>query len=209
MSEPSFASEVMQPAASLDKLAARLDALDHAGRTAALETCGLAELGRLFDLVVSAPPITPEHFVGSGEPLRPVVHDGWNSLPLPAFGRRFQKVFCRPGPGGPDRIFGYNEGGARWLIGPGYFQLVPTAGNPLFESRGAWVVDYHQVPDSPVPEGWPWVVPNWVGPQVLVYNGTRDFMRKVSEHVSVGKPWSRLGELPFCFVLTRRIVGGP
>jgi hypothetical protein len=188
----------------MDQVVGRLDGLDHAGRVAEVERCGLAELGRLYELAAASPPITARHFVGDGEPLRPVAHDGWNSLPLPAFGRRFQKVFCRPEPGGPDRIFGYNEGGARWLIGPGYFQLVPTAGNAEFEGRGAWVVDYHQVPDGRVPDGWPWVVPNWLGPQVLVYNGTRDFMRKVSEHVCVGKPWSRLGALPFCFVLVRR-----
>lgn len=39
---------------------------------------------------------------------------------------------------------------------------------------------------------------------VAVYDGTRDFMRRVSRHRSVGKPWGRLGSLPFCFVLVRR-----
>ena len=82
-------------------------------------------------------------------------------------------------------------------------QPVDLPMSPVHLAR-RWVVDYFKVPDGPVPASWPWVVPNWVGPQVLVYNGTRDFMRKVSEHVSVGKPWSRLGELPFCFVLVRR-----
>lgn len=204
MSGAALASMLSAPGASLSEVAALLDGLDHTGRYDAVQGCGLAELGRLYELAAAAEPITAAHFVGAGAPLHPTVHDGWNSLPLPAFGRRFQKVFCRPEPGGSDRIFGYNEGGARWLIGPGYFQLVPTAGNAEFEARGAWVVDYFKVPDGPVPASWPWVVPNWVGPQVLVYNGTRDFMRKVSEHVSVGKPWSRLGELPFCFVLVRR-----
>ena len=204
MSGAGLAALLSSPSGSLAEVAALLDGLDHDARYIAIQSCGLAELGRLFELAATAPAITAAHFVGAGEPLQPTTHDGWNSLPLPAFARRFQKVFCRPEPGGTDRIFGYNEGGARWLIGPGYFQLVPTAGNASFEERGAWVVDYFKVPDGPVPPSWPWVVPNWVGPQVLVYNGTRDFMRKVSEHVSVGKPWSRMGELPFCFALVRR-----
>ncbi len=39
---------------------------------------------------------------------------------------------------------------------------------------------------------------------VAVYDGTRDFMRRASRGMSVGKPWGRLGSLPFCFVLVRR-----
>ncbi len=72
------------------------------------------------------------------------------------------------------------------------------------EARGSWVVDYHRVPESAVPAGWPKVVPNWWGLQIFVYWGTRDFMRKVSDHVCVGKPWSRFGALPFCFALVRQ-----
>ncbi len=207
MSQPGLAELLGREGVRLEEVSALLDGMSHDERYAAVQTCQLAELGRLYALAEAAPPITAEHFVGDEPPLHPVTHDGWKSLPLPAFGGRFQKVFCRPQPGGTERIFGYNEGGARWLIGPGYFQLVPTAGNAEFEARGAWVVDYFKVPDGPVPASWPWVVPNWVGPQVLVYNGTRDFMRRVSRHVSVGKPWSRLGELPFCFVLVRRPGG--
>lgn len=53
------------------------------------------------------------------------------------------------------------------------------------------------------PEECPKIVSNWWGLQVFVYNGTRDFMRRVSAHVSIGKPWVRSLELPFCFSLTR------
>ena len=199
----SLAARLCDPTCTLEEVRAHLDALDHDGRFTALQACGVKELGRLFELAVAAPAIDAAHFVGEAAPGVPVPHDGWNSLPLPAFARRFQKVFARP-TGGEPRIFGYNEGKTRWLIGPGYFQLVPTAGTPEWTDRGAWVVDYFRVPDEPVPSGWPRVVPNWWGLQILVYNGTRDFMRKVSEHVCVGKPWSRAGALPFCFVLVRR-----
>ncbi len=198
-----LASRLCDPDAQIAAIGDELDGLDHAGRVRALESCGIKELGRLFELAADAPPIDEAHFVAEHGRGQPVAHDGWNSLPLPAIARRFQKVFARPEPGGRSRLFGYNSSPLRYAIGPGYFQLVPTAGNAEFESRGAWVVDYHLIPDGPVPAGWPWVVPNWVGPQILVYNGTRDFMRRVSQHVCVGKPWARTGALPFCFSLTR------
>lgn len=198
-----LAAALRSPDTTIAAVRDGLDALDHAGRVAAVEGCGLAELGRLWTLAADAPPLDDRHFVGDRGPLEPVAHDGWNSLPLPRSARRFQKVFARP-EGGPPRLFGYNEGESRPLIGPGYFQLVPTAGDPVAEARGAWVVDYYRVPDGPVPAGWPKVVPNWWGLQVFVYNGTRDYMRRVSAHVSIGKPWARGLELPFCFALVRR-----
>jgi hypothetical protein len=190
------------PATPFDAIRDGLDALDHAGRLDAVTACGMAELGRLYALAEAAPPLDDAHFVLDRGPLEPVPHDGWNSLPLPTAARRFQKVFCRPEPGGDTRLFGYNEGQTRPWIGPGYFQLVPTPSQ--WAPRGAWVVDYFKVPDGPVPAGWPKVVPNWWGPQVFVYAGTRDFMRRVSRHVSIGKPWATLGALPFCFALVRQ-----
>ncbi len=193
-----------RPDATFDDVRALLDGLDHEARVAATRECGLADLSRLWELSVQGDPIDAAHFVGDKGPLQPVAHDGWNSLPLPAFARRFQKVFCRPAEAADSRLFGFNEGDAKGVIGPGYFQLVPTLGNTAWEARGAWVVDYYQVPDAPVPEGWPKVVPNWWGLQLFVYNGTRDFMRRVSSHVCIGKPWAREMELPFCFVLVRR-----
>lgn len=197
-----LAALLRDPNTTLAAVADGLEALDHAGRVAAVEGTNLGELTRLWALAESAPPIDDTHFVLDQPALSPVVHDGWNSLPLPRASRRFQKVFARPEPGGAPRIFGYNEGDSRPLIGPGYFQLVPSDPDKL--GRGAWVVDYFRVPDSAVPAGWPKVVPNWWGLQVFVYNGTRDYMRRVSPHVSIGKPWARAVELPFCFVLVRR-----
>ena len=198
-----LASSLLDRSATLEAVSAHLDSLDHAGRMEAVTACGLDSLVPLWELAKSAPPIDDKHFVLDRGPCEPVAHDGWNSLPLPASARRFQKIFARP-KDGSNRIFGYNEGDSRWLIGPGYFQLVPTHGDATWVERGAWVVDYYKVPDGDVPDGWPKVVSNWWGLQMFVYNGTRDFMRKVSHHVSIGKPWARGMELPFCFVLVRR-----
>ena len=37
-----------------------------------------------------------------------------------------------------------------------------------------------------MPEGWPRLRPNWLGIQLFVYFQTRDFMRRVSQHVTIG-----------------------
>ena len=141
------------PTTSLEQVAAGLDALGHAARVQTVEACDRSELLRLWELSAEAPGIDAAQFVGDRGPRVPTIHDGWNSLPLPRASRRFQKVFARPEPGGEDRIFGYNEGSSRSLIGPGYFQLLPSAPDRL--SRGAWVVDYFKVPDGPVPDSGP------------------------------------------------------
>lgn len=199
-----LATLLRDPTTTIEQVREGLDALDHPGRVSAIQACDRPELLRLWALSAGAPPITEAHFVTDRPAGVPTIHDGWNSLPLPRAGRRFQKIFSRPPPGGPPRLFGFNEGDSRSLIGPGYFQLVPTTETPAWAERGAWVVDYFKVPDAAVPEGWPKVVPNWWGIQVFVYNGTRDFMRGVSAHVSIGKPWARALELPFCFALVRQ-----
>jgi len=87
--------------------------------------------------------------------------------------------------------------------GPGYFVAVPTASNPEWRSRGAIVVDYFQVPDGAVASGWPRVVPNTKGLQRFVYDRTRDFMRRVSKHVTIGAAFKVEKALDHYFVLVR------
>ncbi len=147
--------------------------------------------------------IDADHFVP--EPLGAcveVIHHGRNSLPLPSSQRLFQKRFCRNEAG--DRLFGYNEAPTRGLIGPGYFVAYPTADSSSdWQGRGGVVVDYFQVPDGPVVDGWPRVVPNTRGIQFFVYNKTRDFMRRVSARVSIGAAYKKEKSLDHYFVLVR------
>ena len=89
-------------------------------------------------------------------------------------------------------------------IGPGYFVAIPTEGHEGWPSRGAVVVDYFQVPDGPVVDGWPKVKPNSSGLQMFVYNKTRDFMRRVSSHVSIGAAYKVEKALDHYFVLCRQ-----
>lgn len=190
---------IHDPQGGLAAIAAALDDLSPAERLAATRALGRKDQRALF---AKAGPCALSDLVAADRPPRaPVRHHGLNTLPLPGF-NRFEKLFCRPEDGSA-RLFGFNEGRSRPLIGPGYFVAHPTQGNPAWEERGAVVVDYFQVPDGPVAEGWPKVVPNSHGLQILVFHRTRDFMRKVSRHVTIGAAYKGEKALGQFFVLCR------
>ncbi len=186
---------------SIDDLAAFFDGMDHAGRMAALSRTTKAQQKRMWEIAADAPAITQQHFVPDAVgDVTEVIHHGRNTLPVFNF---FQKRCARAEDG---TIFGYNEGGTRPLIGPGYYVAHSTEGNPTWEERGAWVVDYFMVPDGPTPAGWPTIKRNNQGLQVLVYHKTRDFMRKVSDHVSIGMAFKVENSLNNWFTLCREDV---
>jgi hypothetical protein len=190
-------------AVTIEAVAKLLDGLSHDERLAESRTLGRAEQRRLYRAAERAAPLTLADFVRPSTPPRTAVHHhGRNTLPLPGGWKLFQKRMARPEAGG-DRLFGYNESPFVSTIGPGFFVVVPTAGNPAWEARGSVVVDYFQVPDGPVPEGWPAVRPNSKGLQTFVYNKTRDFMRKVSAHVTIGAAYKVESALDHYFVLVR------
>lgn len=191
----------------IEEIAAYLDGLPPDRRLAELRALPANAMAVLWARAADSPPVTESHFVPEGTPaVTEVVHDGWNSLP--AF-RGFQKRFCRTaeeGTGAPI-VAGYNHNPVllkALTISPGYFVLRPTAGLGHWERRGAWVVDYHLVPRGPVAPGWPRVVPNHVGLQRFVFDKTRDFMRRVSAHVSIGSAWKWEKALGVYFVLCRQ-----
>jgi hypothetical protein len=188
-------------------VAGLLDGLDQAGRLAALGTLTRAEQRQLWNKARESAPLTLEHFVpGSRPPLQAVHHFGRNTLPLPRKHRLFEKRFVRPDSSGAEengKLFGYNQAATLKLIGPGYFVAHATAGNRDWEERGAIVIDYFMTPDGAVARDWPRVVPNTVGLQRFVYHGTRDFMRGVSRHVSIGAAYKGEKPLDHYFVLCR------
>jgi hypothetical protein len=204
---------ITDPDAGVADIAAVLDALDGRARWALLSGLGRAEQRALYRKA-DADAMDLAHLVAGAGSLVEVIHDGLNTLPVPPPIRRFQKRFCRPDGSTVDRLFGYNEGPTRRLLGPGYFVALPTAAPdivaPLADDRRAWrerggvVVDYFQVPDAPVAPGWPRVVPNSRGLQRFVYHGTRDFVRRVSEHVSIGAAYKGERALDHYFILCRR-----
>jgi len=181
-----------------------LDDLEPKARWREVKQLDRARQRTLYEKAAHARPIDLAHFVGDAAPRQEVIHDGINTLPLPAPWKRFQKRFCRPADGPAPRLFGYNEGPSRRLIGPGFFVALPTAERPQWSARGAIVVDYFQIPDGPVAEGWPRVVANDWRLQRFVYDQTRDFMRRVSRDVSIGAAFKREKPLDHYFVLCRR-----
>ena len=188
--------------APIAEIAALLDAASAEDRRAALFGLSRTQQRTLYERTAASPTLTIDDLVPA-PPLTPVVHHGKNSLPL---FRRFEKHMCRPADDSA-RIFGFNEGATRSVIGPGYFVAMPTGlvsdGAPSWAARGGIVVDYLQVPDAAVPAGWPVVVDNGVGLQRFVYRGMRDYLRKVSTHASIGAAFQ--GERAFnsWFVLCR------
>lgn len=178
------------PVADLGRL---LDDLGPEGRPAALAALGRAEQQALYEL---AGPADLEAFTRpAGSP--PVPHLGWNTLPLPAFGRAFTKWMVHT----PAGIGGYNASPFRLLIGPGYFTLRATVGEE--QAHGTVVVDYYTTPAGPFPADWPWVFPSWLGPQALVYGWCHDYLRRVSDDVTIGAAYKWGRSVGSWFVLCR------
>lgn len=165
--------------APLGDLRAFLDDAGPDGRSTALAALTRGEQAALY---ASAGPCTLDDFVPSGVSA-PIPHAGHNTLPLPAAGRAFTKWMVR----GPSGIGGYNASPLRLLVGPGYFTLRETVGDE--QRQGAVVVDYYTLPPGPFPADWPWRYPNWLGPQAFVYGWCHDYLRKVSDHVTIGEAW--------------------
>ena len=196
--------------ADVAAVATYLDGLSHPERLAETRTLGRSEQRRLYQAAARAAPLTLDDFVPPSAGTRVAVHHhGRNTLPLPSSLKLFEKRFARPVDGSP-RLFGYNESPFVSTIGPGFFVAVSTARDaqspgylPGWEERGAVVVDYFQIPDGPVPDGWPRVVPNTRGLQYFVYHRTRDFMRRVSAHVTIGAAYKVEKALDHYFILCR------
>lgn len=135
---------------------------------------------KLYLLAEASEPLNLDYFAPSAKNNTEIIHEGKNSLP--AF-TLFQKRFCRLDDGS---IVGYNHGSTMKLVGPGYFIAKETAGNKDWEDKGSIVIDYYDVPKNKPLDSWPEIKGNGEGLQRLVYYKMHDFMRKVSEHVSIG-----------------------
>ena len=190
----------------IDAIGPYLDGLDAEARWSEVKQLDRDRQRTLYEKAAHASPIDFGHFVGAAGPRQEVIHDGVNTLPTTPRYRRFQKRFCRPEANGhPEaRLFGYNEGPSRSWIGPGFFVALATGDRPQWSARGGVVVDYYQVPDAAVADGWPRVVANDWRLQRFVYHQTRDFLRRVSRHVSIGAAYKRERPLDHYFVLCRR-----
>lgn len=185
-------TDLLRSGASLDRIGKHLDGLAQDVRTAETMALSRGDQKKLFDL--ASPVITLDHLAPEGGTLHPIIHEGMNNQPT---FRKFQKP-CTRGLDGS--VFGYNEGVLRSVIGPGYFVARETGKDP----RGHIVVDYFMCPAGEVPTGWPEIVPNSVGLQRFVFHRCRDYLRKVSTHVSIGKAYKDEHTVMGYFVLARQ-----
>ena len=191
-------------ATTLPAIESALNACAPATRREAALSLNRDQQRQLYQKAATAAPLILTDVVPEGTaPLHAVRHFGRNTLPLPRKIQFFEKRFCRP-EHEFDRLFGYNE----WppmtnLVGPGYFVALTTLDNHAWQQRGGIVVDYFQVPNGPVAAGWPRVVPNTQGLQTFIFNRTRDFMRRVSTHVTIGAAYRGEKPLDHYFVLVR------
>ena len=192
--------EMVENKAEISDIAVFLDSLSHPKRLEETRTLNRKQQKWLYEQAEKSEPLNLNNFVPTSESNVEVIHYGRNTLPLPGFLKLFEKRFCRPLKR-EDALYGYNEGSTRPLIGPGYFVAKPCP--PKWEQLGSVVIDYFEVPDEPVVEGWPSVKRNNQGLQVLVYNQTRDFMRRVSTHVSIGAAYKKEKPLGHYFILCR------
>jgi hypothetical protein len=173
-------------------LADYLDRLDPATRLREVRSLSTREQVKLFEAAAGARPISLAHFVPAGTPpLREVIHYGRNSLPANHF---FEKRFCLA-DNDSGELWGYNEHRLRWLTGPGYFVLRGT-GQPEL------AIDYTALPPRK-PATWPPILPNSVRLGRFIYYQTRDVVRAVSEHVTVGRDTRNGKPLDAWFVLCR------
>jgi hypothetical protein len=177
-------------------LAAHLDGLSPAARLT--ETLGLdgPRQARLFELAQGARRFTLDDLApAGGRALVGVRHEGRNSLP--AFSR-FAKVFAVPDEASTaaSERWGFNATSrlVTVTVGPGYFVAVQQGDEVL--------VDYTRLPPRPL-EGGPRILGNASRLSYFVYNGTRDVVRGVSAHVSIGRAWRGEQRLDNWFVLCR------
>ncbi|MFU8805977.1 MAG: hypothetical protein ACNA8W_19355 [Bradymonadaceae bacterium] len=167
----------------LATLAAAFDAASPEQRVAAIRGFNPKIQRRLFDAAEGRRVTIDQIVPPDTAPLREVIHEGQNTLP--AF-RAFQKRFCRPSaehtPDNRGVLWGYNHQAMAGFTGPGYFVTYDD------QDTGEVVVDYRELPPER-PETWPEIIDNKAKLGRFVYHGMVDRLRRVSEHVTIGRAY--------------------
>ena len=178
----------------IEQIGSYLDALSPEQRLLEVRELSAEAQAILFELAAGHGCTLDGDFVPEAGTLAPVIHEGRNSLPL---FRLFQKRFARLA-GEPARCTGYNEQTMRPFTGPGFF----TAREDELDGVKTVVIDYKDLP-SQAAEGWPSILPNTARLSRFVYNGTEDWMWRVSKHVTIGRARRASGWMNNWFVLCR------
>lgn len=153
---------------TLAPISTALDAVAHEQRVNWVRGLPRREFVAIFALAKGSP-LYLDHFCADDAVT--VIHEGQNSLPaFSVFQKRFAK---RNG-----QITGYNHSSMAWLVGPGHF-TVRQEGDEV-------VIDYLKHPTDAPPD-FPALARNDEGFSRLVYGGTEDWCRRVSQHVIIGE----------------------
>lgn len=154
----------------LETLGAALNAAESDARVTWLRSLNKKQQAALFEMAEGTQMTVNEVHGGPGST---TIHYGKNSLPVFT---QFQKRICNHN----GVIQGYNHQSFRWLTGPGHFRVIPHA------VPGELLFDYVWAPES-VPEGFPAARSNKGGVSSLVYGDLQDVVRKVSDHIAIGR----------------------
>ncbi len=181
----------------IDALATLFNALPATERVPAIRSLKKKHQVRIWEAAEGRSTCLEDIVPAEVGPAVEVINAGKNSLPLFT---HFEKRFCRTAADA-SVLYGYNEGSTRKLIGPGYFVAA------VDDERGEVGVNYYQVPPegAALPEGWPAVKRNEKGVQRLVYAKMIDYLRKVSDHVTIGRAY-RKGKITNNYFLLCRTV---
>lgn len=170
----------------LSTLSGLLDDADGSTRVQWLRSLNKKEQAALF-LMAEGTQMRPEDVRSEDGSI--LIHYGKNSLPVYS---NFQKrITLHEGV-----IQGYNHQSLQWLVGPGHFRVVEN------EVPGELLFDYLWAPES-VPEGFPEARSNKGGFSGLVYGNLQDVVRKVSQHISIGRAYMKGKETNNYFGLCR------
>lgn len=174
--------EELRRGVSIDELATALDGMSHAERLDQMYRFNGKDQAQLYEMAAGRTCSLAEDFIPEERgKLQEIIFWGKNSLPMFT---HFQKRFCRPESAvDPLVAYGYNEQVMKLFTGPGYF----IARDAKTEDKvPRVVVDYFDVPNEKV-STWPKILPNNARLSRFVYYQTRDWMWKVSTHVTIGR----------------------
>lgn len=189
----------LEPNVDIEKLSTILDGLGHDGRVHTMRTWDKKRMAAIFDACVGRP-IGLEHLVPASIGAQvEVIHDLRNTLPLYSDA---EKRFVRL-EGDVADMGGYNrQHGLARASEPGYFTVRQGEG----EHENELVIDYGKVPTTK-PASWPEIESNDRGLlNTIVWGGMVDYLRRVSEHVSVGRATKNGKAIGQYFALVRRDV---
>jgi len=179
-------------AIDMDALEEALNSATHDERVAASRKFSGKLQNKLYE-AAEGRAVTLDYMVPTQEPLEEVIHVGTNTLP--AF-RHFEKRFCRPSSDEfGDVLWGYNHNWYWPVTTPGYYAAYEHDDGEL------WVDYTRAVPEKP--DEWPPLMPNNRRLGHLVFKGMIDHVRRVSDHVTIGRAYKKKPmNAWFCLVRT-------